>query len=49
MAGRLEARPGDFIVGQDGILRLTYRAQFCDDYADPQVLLAAIREAVLGL
>ncbi len=41
--------PGDFVVGQDGILRLAYRAQFCDDFADPQVLLAAIREAVLGL
>lgn len=41
--------PGDFVVGQDGFLRLTYRAQFCDDYADPQFLLAAIREAVLGL
>lgn len=41
--------PGDFVVGQDGFLRLTYRAQFCDDYCDPQVLLAAIREAVLGL
>ena len=41
--------PGDFVVGQDGFLRLTYRAQFCDDFTDLQVLLAAIREAVLGL
>ena len=41
--------PGDFVVGQDGILRLTHRAQFCDDYVDQQVLLAAIREATLGL
>ena len=41
--------PSDFVVGQDGFFRLTHRAQFCDDYADPQVLLAAIREAILGL
>ncbi len=41
--------PGDFVVGQDGVLQLTHRAQFCDDYVDQQVLLAAIREAVLGL
>ncbi len=41
--------PGDFVVDRKGMLRLTYRAQFCDDYVDPQVLLAAIREAVFGL
>ena len=41
--------PGDFVVDRHGVLRLTYRAQFCDDYVDPQVLVAAIREAVLDL
>jgi peroxiredoxin len=41
--------PGDFVVDQHGVLCLTYRAQYCADYPDPQVLVAAIREARLGL
>lgn len=35
--------PGDFVVGSDGALRLTYRAQYCEDYPDPRVAIAAIR------
>lgn len=41
--------PGEFVVDRGGKLRLTFRSQFCDDYADPQVFLAALREAALGL
>lgn len=35
--------PGDFVVAPDGTLRLTYRAQYCEDYPDPRVAIAAIR------
>ena len=41
--------PGDFVVDLNGIPKLAYCSQFCDDCADSQVLLAAIRKAVLGL
>jgi peroxiredoxin len=41
--------PGEFVIDRGGIIRLAYRSQFCADYADPQVLLAAIAEARLGL
>ena len=37
--------PGEFVVDNEGIVRLAYRSQFCADFADPEVLDAAIREA----
>jgi len=37
--------PGEFVVDREGTLRLTYRYNFCEDFPDPRVLLAAIREA----
>lgn len=36
-------QPGEFVVDEDGVLRLTYRYQYCKDFPDPQVLTAAIR------
>lgn len=41
--------PGEFVVDQHGVLCLTYRSQYCADFAEPQVLVAAAREARLGL
>ncbi len=37
--------PGEFVVDPAGVLRLAYRYQYCEDYPDPRVLLAAIQEA----
>jgi peroxiredoxin len=37
--------PGEFVVGTDGIIRLAYRWQYCEDYPDPRVHVAAIKEA----
>ena len=41
--------PGEFVVDPQGLLRLTYRSQYCADFAEPLVLVAAIKEARLGL
>jgi peroxiredoxin len=41
--------PGEFVVDQQGVLCLTYRSQYCADFAEPQVLVAAAHEARLGL
>ena len=38
--------PGEFVVDRAGVLRLTYRYNYCEDFPDPRVLVAAIREAV---
>ncbi|MEE9174307.1 MAG: peroxiredoxin-like family protein [Thermoplasmata archaeon] len=38
-------RPGEFVVDRGGILFLTYRYQYCEDYPDPRVLVTAIRAA----
>lgn len=38
-------RPGEFVVDRDGILRLAYRYQYCEDYPDSRVLVSAIRSA----
>jgi peroxiredoxin len=38
--------PGEFVIDQNGILRLTYRYNYCEDFPDHRVLLAAIREAI---
>ena len=35
--------PGEFVIGGDGTVSLAYRYQFCEDFPDPRVLLAAIR------
>jgi len=37
--------PGEFVIDQAGILRLTYRYNYCEDFPDSRVLIAAIREA----
>ncbi len=37
--------PGEFVVDESGTIRLAYRYQYCENYPDPRVLLAAIREA----
>lgn len=41
--------PGEFVVDRGGKLCLTYRSQYCADFAEPQVLISSIREARLGL
>jgi len=38
--------PGEFVVDKNGIVRLAYRYQYCEDWPNPLVLLAAIKEAV---
>lgn len=35
-------QPGEFVVGTDGRLRLTYRYQYCEDYPDPRVITTAV-------
>jgi peroxiredoxin len=37
--------PGEFVIDGHGIVRLAYRYQHCEDYPNPSVLVAAIREA----
>lgn len=37
--------PGDFVVGQDGRIAHAHRYQWCEDYPDPRVHIAAIRGA----
>lgn len=27
-------RPGEFVIDTDGVLRLTHRYQYCEDYPD---------------
>lgn len=38
-------QPGEFVIDADGVLQLTYRYQYCEDYPDPRVLTTAIRTA----
>jgi peroxiredoxin len=38
--------PGEFVVDRKGIVRLAYRYQFCEDWPDPLVLIAALKEAM---
>lgn len=38
-------QPGEFVVDQNGILQLTYRYQYAEDYPDRRVLTTAIRKA----
>jgi peroxiredoxin len=37
--------PGEFVVDKAGIVRLAYRYQFCEDWPDPLVLIASLKEA----
>jgi hypothetical protein len=37
--------PGEFVVDSKGVLRLTYRYNYCEDFPDHRVHLAALREA----
>jgi hypothetical protein len=36
--------PGEFVVDKTGVLRLTYRYNYCEDFPNPKVLTAALRE-----
>ena len=38
--------PGEFVVDKSGIIRLTYRYQYCEDWPNPLVLIGAIKEAI---
>ena len=38
--------PGEFIVDRAGKLRLTYRYQFCEDWPDPLVLMASLKDCL---
>jgi peroxiredoxin len=38
--------PGEFVIEKGGKVRLAYRYQFCEDWPDPLVLTAALKEAV---
>ncbi len=37
--------PGEFVVDQNGLIRLAYRYQYCEDWPNPLVLIAGIKEA----
>lgn len=37
--------PGEFVVGADGVIRHAHRYQHCEDFPDPRVHVAAIRES----
>lgn len=41
--------PGEFVVDTKGIVRLAYRFNYCEDFPDQRVHLAAIREAHLAV
>ncbi|HEX9680436.1 MAG TPA: peroxiredoxin-like family protein [Anaerolineales bacterium] len=37
--------PGEFVMDAKGVVRLAYRYQYCEDFPNPLVLIAAIRAA----
>lgn len=37
--------PAEFVINRNGIISLAYRSQYCADFANPEVLIAAIKEA----
>ena len=37
--------PGEFVIDTSGTIRLAYRYQYCEDWPNPLVLTAAIKEA----
>ena len=36
--------PGEFVIGSDGIIAFAHRYGWCEDYPDPRVHVAAIRQ-----
>lgn len=38
--------PGEFVVDKNGVIRLAYRYQYCEDFPNPLVLIAGIKEAL---
>jgi peroxiredoxin len=38
--------PGEFVVDKAGVVRLAYRYQYCEDWPNPLVLIAGIKEAL---
>ena len=38
--------PGEFVVDKKGVIRLAYRYQYCEDWPNPLVLVAAIKETI---
>ena len=40
--------PGEFVIDRFGEVRLAYRYNYCEDFPDHRVLLAAIREAMMA-
>ncbi len=38
--------PAEFVVDKNGMIRLAYRYQYCEDYPNPLVLEAGIKEAI---
>ncbi len=38
--------PGEFVVGKNGVILLAYRYQYCEDWPNPLVLIAGIKEAI---
>ena len=38
--------PSEFVVDRSGIIRLVYRWQYCEDFPNPLVHIAAIKEAI---
>ena len=41
--------PSEFVVDSDGTVRLAYHYNYCDNYPDPRVLVAAIKMANHGV
>jgi peroxiredoxin len=39
--------PGEFVIGQDGIINHAHRYQHCEDFPDPRVLITAITGSAL--
>ncbi|HZA40155.1 MAG TPA: peroxiredoxin-like family protein [Actinomycetota bacterium] len=39
-------RAGEFVVDSTGMLRLTYRWQYCEDFPDPRVHVLAIKQSL---
>ncbi len=39
-------RPGEFVIDMQGIIRVAYRWQYCEDFPDPRVHLTAIKQVL---
>jgi len=42
-------RPGEFVIETSGTILLAYRWQYCEDFPDPRVHLAAIAQALAAI